>query len=86
MYSRLRQFNGNPIRNTRRVERVISIITYLSEYRTIKEMASLLKIHQKSVHRYLNLLVQLGFDVEVAYSGRYNLYKVSNVKEYFNVS
>ena len=83
--NRKRQFNGKPISNTRRVERVLNIITYLQVEKTIKQIALELKIHQKSVHRYLNLLVQLGFEVAVIHDKRINRYKILNTSKYFNL-
>lgn len=79
---RKRSFTGKKIENTKRVERVLSLIKYLNEFRAIKEIAIHLNIHRKSVNRYLNLLCQLGFDVEVSHS-KYHYYKITNIKEYF---
>lgn len=84
MNVRKRVFNGKRINNTRRVERVLNLIKYLSEFKTIREISSHLIIHEKSVQRYLNLLVQLGFDVEVS-MGKYHSYRITNIKEYFNL-
>ena len=82
---RKRVFEGKPIANTRRVERTLTLVRYLSEFRTIKQIKNFLDIHEKSVQRYLNLLVQLGFEVEVKYS-KYHGYRITNVKEYFGVT
>ncbi|MCM4170066.1 hypothetical protein DHD32_01130 [Arenibacter sp. TNZ] len=82
---RKRVFNGKPINNTRRVERILLLIKYLSEFRTINQIKNYLDIHEKSVQRYLNLLVQLGFDVDVMHSKLYK-YRIGNVKEYFQVT
>lgn len=81
---RKRRFKGKPIKNTRRVERVIKLIQYLNTFRKIREIKNHLGIHEKSVQRYLNLLVQLGFDVEVRHS-KYHSYRISNLHEYFQV-
>ena len=80
-----RKFQGKPIANTRRVERVLKLIKFLSGWRTIREIKLHLDIHEKSVQRYLNLLVQLGFDVEVIVS-KYNNYRISNINKFFKVS
>ena len=48
-HTRKRQLNDNPAKNTRRLERIISLISFLSNYRTIKEMAYYLKLNEKSV-------------------------------------
>ncbi|NAS32438.1 HTH domain-containing protein [Flavobacteriaceae bacterium R38] len=82
--TRKRVFNGKPIRSTRRVERVLKLIIWLKEYRTIKGIAKHLNIHEKSVNRYLNLMVQLGFDVEVKTS-KYHEYRITNIQEYFKL-
>ena len=79
---RKRKFKGRPIKNTRRVERILKLIQYLNTFRTIREIKSHLEIHEKSVQRYLNLLVQLGFDVEVLHS-KYHFYRISNIREFF---
>jgi predicted DNA-binding transcriptional regulator YafY len=82
---RKREFRGKPINNTRRVERVLKLIKFLSEFRTIREINKHLEIHEKSVQRYLNLMVQLGFDVEVR-MGKYHSYRITNTQEYFEVA
>ncbi|USD26860.1 hypothetical protein [Flagellimonas marinaquae] len=82
---RKRKFNGNPINNTRRVQRVLDLITFLNEFKTIKEIKDCLEIHEKSVQRYLNLLVQLGFNVEVKF-GKYYSYRITNTKSFFKVA
>jgi DNA-binding IclR family transcriptional regulator len=79
---RLREASSR-IGNTRRVERVIFLITFLNgEWRTIREISSRLNIHPKSTNRYLNLLVQLGFEVEWHHKrGGYHIYRIKNVNE-----
>lgn len=79
---RTREFNGKTIENTKRVERVLKLIKYLRSFRTIREIASHLELHEKSVNRYLNLMVQLGFRVEVSHS-KYHHYRIRNGWEYF---
>lgn len=79
---RLRELRGNLISNTRRVGRVLSLIKFLSDFRSIKDIAKHLDIHHKSVNRYLNLLVQLGFKIEVGF-GKYHLYRIINVQDVF---
>ena len=83
--TRIKEFTGKPINNTRRVERVLKLIIWLSEFRTIKEIAKHLNIHNKSVFRYLNLLIQLGFDIEVSHKKKYNYYRIVNTKAYFQI-
>ncbi|WP_421810553.1 hypothetical protein [Flagellimonas sp.] len=82
---RKREFTGKPIDNTRRVERVLKLIVLLNDFTTIKEIKNHLGIHEKSVQRYLNLLVQLGFDVEVKF-GKYYSYRITNTKDFFKVA
>lgn len=74
---RKREFTGKTIDNTRRVERVLKLIVLLNDFTTIKEIKNHLGIHEKSVQRYLNLLVQLGFNVEVKF-GKYYSYRITN--------
>ena len=71
------------IRNTGRVERVLKLIIFMSRFRTIKEIANHLEIHRKSVHRYINMLTQLGFEIQYIESKRFQ-YRIGNVKSYFN--
>ncbi len=82
---RKREFNGKPINNTRRVQRVLKLIKFLNDFKTIREIKDCLGIHEKSVQRYLNLLVQLGFDVEVKF-GKYYSYRITNTKSFFKVA
>lgn len=82
---RKRILRGKPIGNTRRVERTLKLVKYLSEFRTINQIKNYLGIYKKSVQRYLNLLVQLGFDVEVRHSKYYG-YRIVGLKEYFRVT
>ncbi len=85
-YYRPRKYRVNSIGNTRRVERTLKLIQFLNTGKTIRQIAKHLEIHEKSVNRYLNLLVQLGFIVEWAtIKGGYHIYRVSNAKEYFNI-
>ena len=79
---RVRNFTGKRIKNTRRVERVLNLIKYLNNFRTIKEIAAYLEVHNKSVNRYLNLLVQLGFTVEVSHGKRHS-YRIKDAWLHF---
>lgn len=82
---RKREFTGKPINNTRRVQRVLNLIKFLNDFKTIREIKNHLGIHEKSVQRYLNLLVQLGFDVEVKF-GKHHSYRIINTKDFFKVT
>ena len=46
---RLRVFNGKIIENTKRVERVLKLIKYLNNFRTIRQIAS----HLENMKRVL---------------------------------
>jgi hypothetical protein len=82
---RKKELRTNPINNTRRVERVLNLIVFLNDFKTIWEIKTHLAIHEKSVQRYLNLLVQLGFNVEVKF-GKYHSYRITNIKDFFKVA
>lgn len=83
---RPRQYKANSIGNTRRVERTIKLIQFLNTGKTIRQIAKHLEIHEKSVNRYLNLLVQFGFMVEWgSIKGGYHIYRISNTKEFFKI-
>ncbi|PKD21802.1 hypothetical protein APR41_02145 [Salegentibacter salinarum] len=70
------------IRNKGRVEGTLKLIKFLNDYRTIAECANHVDIHRKSVHRYFNLLTQLGFEIEILVKYRHK-YRIINLKEYF---
>ena len=71
------------IPNTGRVERVLKLIVFLNEWQYIGEIAEHLQVSKKSVHRYIALLVKLGFDLEQLPYYRI-LYRIANTKEFFN--
>ena len=79
---RLREFRGKRVNNTKRVERVLKLIKYLNSFKSIRQITRHLEIHEKSVNRYLNLMVQLGFKVEFSHS-KYNVYRIKNGWEHF---
>ena len=76
--------NPNKITNTRRVERVLKLIVFLQEKRKLKEIQSELQVARKTVHRYINLLIQLGFEIERTH-GKRNEYRITNTAKYFNL-
>lgn len=82
---KIKRKSKDNIRNTGRVERVLKLIKFLSSFRTVNDISMHLDIHRKSVHRYLNMLTQLGFEIEIIQSKRYQ-YRISNIKSYFNES
>ena len=84
-YIRKRRDETVPVRNTRRVERTLKLIALLSDWQTIKAMAEHLDVRPQSIHRYLNMLTELGFVVHWTSVGHYFYYRLGNTKEYFNL-
>lgn len=80
---RMKERSSENIRNTCRIKRVFSLITYLREFRTVKQISNKLEIHRQSVHRYINLLTQLGFEIEINQKKRFE-YRITNLHSYFN--
>ncbi len=76
--------NSKEVSNTRRVERSLKLIAYLSEWRSFRQISEHLEIHPKSVFRYMDLLIQLGFEIEQKHQRR-TFVRLSNVKQFFNV-
>ena len=75
-----------PVTNTRRVERTLQLVAFLSDWHTIKEIAHYLDIHYKSTFRYLNMLTGLGSTLESAkLGGGKKVYRITNAKAYFNL-
>ncbi len=72
------------IPNINRVQRILNLIVFLSDYRTRKQIAQHLGISVKTVNRYINLLTVLGFDVDRMF-GKYHSYKITNAKDYFKI-
>lgn len=83
-FTRQRELYSKDVRYTKRIERILALVKYLNEFRSRKEIAAHLDIHIKSVSRYINLMMQLGFTIEQGHS-KYLFYKITNVKEYFNI-
>ena len=65
------------------VERTLKLITYLQEYRSRTEIAEHFEISIRSVGRYINLLVQLGFKVN-RLMRKYHYFKITNTKDFFH--
>ena len=72
------------ILNTGRVERVLKLVVFLNEWQYIHEIAEHLQVSKKSVHRYITLLVKLGFVLEQLPYYRI-LYRIANTKDFFNI-
>lgn len=73
------------IPNTRRVERVLKMITYLSDWRTSDECKTHLGISEKSVGRYFTVLVNLGFELLHHRTRDYSAFKIQNASSYFDL-
>ena len=72
------------IQNTGRVERILKLIIFLKEWHNISEIANHLDVSKKSAHRYISLLLSLGFHLEHIVC-RYNLYRITNTKQFFQL-
>lgn len=81
---KVRTATPNKVSNTRRVERTLKLIAYLSQWRNFRDIAEHLEIHPKSVFRYMDLLIQFGFEVEQKHHQR-TFVRLANVKQFFNV-
>lgn len=59
--------------NQNRIYRVFQLINYLRSKpaKTSKALAALLEISERSVYRYLDLLMQLGFEIKKSEVGRF---------------
>ena len=75
---------GKKVKNINRVERTLKLLVYLSNWRTIKEVANHLQISDRTVQRYFKMLLNLGFIVETN-SGVHYVHKIKNVKEFFDI-
>ncbi len=79
-----RENRSQPFKNNK-IQRIFKLIAYLNDFRAIKEIAEHLKIHEKTAHRYINILIQLGFEVHYKNRSPYFQYKITNLKEFFGV-
>lgn len=79
---RVKPISKDDIRNTGRVERILKLAKFLGEFRSIEACADHINVHRKSVHRYLNLLSQLGFKIEYIPKYRHQ-YRITNLETYF---
>jgi predicted DNA-binding transcriptional regulator YafY len=80
----VRTTSNKEVANLSRVKRVIRLIQYLRDWKTINQCSNEIGIAERSVHRYLNLLVNLGFVIETKH-GKRNNYRLSNLNAYFNL-
>lgn len=72
------------VSNITRVKRCLMLIIFLSEWRTIKQIANHLDITERTVQRYFNLLVNLGFEIDVRHK-IINSYRLRNLKGFFGI-
>lgn len=79
-----REYVGKDVINTRRVERTLRLIVFLSEWHTIKECAVFLNVSQRSIQRYFKMLIGFGFDI-VTNRGRFYVHRIVNIREYFKI-
>ncbi|HYG17165.1 MAG TPA: HTH domain-containing protein [Bacteroidia bacterium] len=76
------EINSSKIANIGRVERILKLIVYLNQWRSIAEIASHVQVSKKSVHRYTQLLTRLGFEIERGHR-KYIYYRITNTKQFF---
>ena len=81
---RERQASACPVKNYGRVERTLKLIVFLSRWRTIKECAEHLNVSKKTIHRYISMLIQLGFVIETNYGCHY-VHKIKNIQNFFDL-
>lgn len=76
---------ANKVRHTKRIERVLELIVFMTERKTVIQCAEKIGVHYKTVFNYFNLLIEVGFEIEVSHKGKFNNYRVSNLKKYFKL-
>lgn len=77
-----RQSSGEPVKNIGRVNRTLKLIVFLSEWRTIKECAIHIEVHERTIQRYIKMFINLGFKVHRR-TGRFYAHRIINIEEYF---
>jgi predicted DNA-binding transcriptional regulator YafY len=83
-WEKRRTFAGK-IADTRRVERTLRLVAFLSEPRTNRQIADHLRIDLRSTYRYIDLLVWLGFAVVTDRAGKRHRHRITNAAEFFNL-
>ena len=79
------ELNNCLIPNIGRVQRILKLITYLNnQWQSIAQIAHHLQVSKKSVQRYIQLLVRLGFTVERGHR-KYIYYRITNSKQFFGL-
>lgn len=72
------------VKSLHRVERMIKLIAYLQTERTYKDISDHLGISYKSSTRYINSLVQLGFEVQRIFD-KHHSFKITNARVLLNI-
>lgn len=75
--------NNSKIPNIGRVQRILKLIVYLNnQWQSIAHIANHLQVSKKSVQRYIQLLIRLGFTVERGYK-KLTYYSITNAQQFF---
>jgi predicted transcriptional regulator len=72
------------VKSLHRVERIIKLIAFLQTERTYKDISEYLGVSYKSANRYINSLVQLGFEVQRIYD-KHHAFKILNTATFLNI-
>ena len=72
------------VKSLHRVERIIKLIAYLQDERTYKDISEHLGISYKSSTRYINSLVELGFEVQRIFD-KHHSFKILNTATFLNI-
>ncbi len=79
------EINTEKIPNIGRVQRILKLIPYLNQWRSIAEIAHHIQTSKKTVHRYTQLLARLGFTVERGVK-KYIHYRITNTPQFFGIT
>ena len=75
---------GKEPKNMGRIKRTLDLILFLSTWRTIGECALHIQVSERSIQRYFQLLMHLGFELE-KHTGRFYAYRITNIKDFFGI-
>jgi biotin operon repressor len=79
------ELNNSLIPHIGRVQRILKLITCLNnQWQSISQIAYYLQVSKKSVQRYIQLLVRLGFTVERGHR-KYIYYRITNTQQFFGL-
>jgi predicted DNA-binding transcriptional regulator YafY len=81
---RKREFEYSKVLNNGRVDRVLKLIVFLSEFRTISQCSEHLNVSKKTISRMFNLLHSVGFEFETNF-GRCYATRITNTKSFFDI-